>query len=79
MQAGITDFRNPIEKLRISEFETCLRWIYYHSKLKKGDGVILEASPELELAQHTKDIVKGPLSADTVKELDLICKRLRGR
>ncbi|KAJ5407332.1 hypothetical protein N7465_008616 [Penicillium sp. CMV-2018d] len=78
MQAGIMDFRETIRKLQISESEACLRWIYYHSKLQKGDGVILEASSAPELARHIKDIAKGPLPAESVKELDLLYKRLRG-
>jgi hypothetical protein len=67
MQTVIADFRENIGRLQISESEASLRWIYYHSKLQKGDGVILEASSGPELAQHIKDIAK-----------DLLCKRLRG-
>lgn len=77
-QASIMDFRETIRKLQISKSEACLRWIYYHSKLQKGDGVILEASSAPELAQHIKDIAKGPLPAESVEELDLLYKRLRG-
>lgn len=78
VQASIIDFRETIRKLQISESEACLRWIYYHSKLQKGDGVILEASSAPELARHIKDIAKGPLPAESVKELDLLYSRLRG-
>lgn len=78
MQAGIMDFRETIRKLQISKSEAYLRWIYYHSKLQKGDGVILEASSAPELAQHIKDIAKGPLPAESVEELDLLYMRLRG-
>ncbi|KAJ5365731.1 hypothetical protein N7517_008617 [Penicillium concentricum] len=78
MQANNGDFRATIGKLQISESEASLRWIYYHSKLQKGDGVILEASSGPELAQHIKDIAQGLLPAETVKELDLFCRRLRG-
>lgn len=46
--------------------------------MQKGDGVILEASSAPELAQHIKNIAKGPLPAENVKELDLLYKRLRG-
>ncbi|KAJ5409315.1 uncharacterized protein N7487_003674 [Penicillium crustosum] len=77
-QAGIMDFRETIKKFQLSEPEACLRWIYYHSKMQKGDGVILEASSAPELAQHIKNIAKGPLPAENVKELDLLYKRLRG-
>lgn len=78
MQAGIADFRETI-RLQILESEPSLRWIYCHSKLQKGDGVILEASSGLELPRHIEDIAKGPLPTESVKELDLLCKRLRGR
>ncbi|CAI7659599.1 unnamed protein product [Penicillium discolor] len=46
--------------------------------LEVADGVILEASSAPELAQHIKDIAKGPLPAESVEELDLLYMRLRG-
>ncbi|KAJ6191364.1 hypothetical protein N7519_001385 [Penicillium mononematosum] len=65
MQAGIADLGATIEKPQMSEPEVCLRWIYYNSKLQKGDsaGVILELPP------HIKNIANGPLPAETLKEM----------
>ncbi|KAJ5816059.1 hypothetical protein N7447_008292, partial [Penicillium robsamsonii] len=71
MHANNADFRATIVKLQISESEACLRWIYYHSKLQKGDDVILETNSGPELTQHIKNIVKGPLPAETV--INLTC------
>lgn len=70
MHDAIARVRETIEPLDISNAEASLRWIYYHSSLGPGDGVILGASRPSQLAQNLAGIAKGPLPAHVVAAID---------
>ncbi|KAJ5185246.1 hypothetical protein N7491_006884 [Penicillium cf. griseofulvum] len=44
IHTAMTGLLDTLEPLQISGSEACLRWIYHHSVLQEGDGVILGAS-----------------------------------
>lgn len=77
MHAAITDLQDTIEPLQISGSQACLRWIYHHSILEKGDGVILGASKISQIVQNVEDISKGPLPVEVVQKIDLLWDGLR--
>ena len=72
MHVAMTDLLNTVEPLQISGSEACLRWIYYHSHLREGDGVILGASKLLQIVQNARDIAQGPLPAEVVQKIDTL-------
>jgi aflatoxin B1 aldehyde reductase len=47
-----------------------LRWLSHHSKLRHEDGIILESATFEELQADVKEIKKGALPDDILKELD---------
>ncbi|KAJ9155249.1 Aldo/keto reductase [Pleurostoma richardsiae] len=64
---------------RMSEFlapreialpEAALRWLYWHSQLGEGDGIILGASKTEQVETNTADIRKGPLPQEVVDALE---------
>jgi aflatoxin B1 aldehyde reductase len=76
MHAAITDLQDTIEPLRISGSQACLRWIYYHSMLGDGDGVILGASNISQIVQNVDDVSKGPLPVEVVQRIDILWEKL---
>ncbi|KAJ5161931.1 hypothetical protein N7492_007323 [Penicillium capsulatum] len=72
MHAAMTDLLDTIEPLQITGSEACLRWLYYHSILQEGDGVILGASKISQITQNLGDISKGPLPAEVVQKIEAL-------
>ena len=58
------------EQYRLAMPEMALRWIYYHSMLKNGDGVIVGASRMTQLDGNMACIRQGPLPKSLAHELD---------
>ncbi|KAJ5091236.1 hypothetical protein NUU61_006106 [Penicillium alfredii] len=77
MHAAITDLQDTIEPLEITGSEACLRWIYYHSILREGDGVILGASKIPQIVQNVEHLAKGPLPEEVVLKIDSLRDQLR--
>lgn len=77
MHAAMTDLLKTIEPLKISGSEACLRWLYYHSSLREGDGVILGASKIPQLVQNMDDIAKGSLPAEVLKKIDMLWDKIQ--
>lgn len=59
---------------KISNVELALRWLFFHSQLKRehGDGVILGASRPDQLISNLESIRKGPLPTNVVNQLESI-------
>lgn len=75
MHAAMTDLLDTIAPLQISGSEACLRWLYYHSILREGDGVILGASKMAQIVQNMNDIAKGPLPAEVVQKIGTLWEK----
>ena len=56
----------------VSQAQLAYRWVTYHSALsqEKGDGIIVGASRPSQLEETLKGLDEGPLSDDTVKEIE---------
>ncbi|TGO92319.1 hypothetical protein BPOR_0005g00080 [Botrytis porri] len=82
LQEAIKDLENTLAPLDISGREASLRWIYYHSKLGNGDGIILGASKISQIRENIKSISAGPLSEQVVQKIegtwDLLAEDRRG-
>ncbi|KAJ6078644.1 hypothetical protein N7467_008397 [Penicillium canescens] len=76
MHAAITDLQDTIEPLRISGSQACLRWIYYHSMLGEGNGVILGANKISQIVQNVDNVSKGPLPVEVVQKIDSLWEKL---
>lgn len=77
MHAAMTDLLETIDPLQISGSEACLRWLYYHSSLREGDGVILGASKISQIVRNMGDIAKGILPAEVVKKIDMVWEKMQ--
>lgn len=77
MHASMIDLLDAIEPLQITGQEACLRWLYYHSALVEGDGVILGASKVAQIVQNMNDIDKGPLPVEIVQKIETLWERLQ--
>lgn len=76
MHRAVADLLNTIEPLEISETEACLRWLYYHSILNAGDGIILGASKASQIVHLMTDVFKGPLPEIVVQKIDSLLEQL---
>ncbi|KAJ6003796.1 hypothetical protein N7540_013096 [Penicillium herquei] len=74
---AITSLLDALEPLQISGSGACLRWLYYHSVLQEGDGVIMGASKLPQIVQNIDDIARGPLPAEVVRDIDLLWENLQ--
>ncbi|TGO24352.1 hypothetical protein BPAE_0105g00190 [Botrytis paeoniae] len=70
LQQAMKDLENNLTPLGISGREASLRWIYYHSKLGDGDGIILRASKISQISRNVKSISAGPLSEEVVQNIE---------
>ncbi|TEY45518.1 hypothetical protein BOTCAL_0330g00090 [Botryotinia calthae] len=70
LQEAMKDLENNLAPLSISGREASLRWIYYHSKLGDGDGIILGASKISQIRENVKSISAGPLSREVVQKIE---------
>lgn len=59
-----------LEPLGISSVEAALRWLYYHSLLGEGDGIILGASRAEQVVENVAAIRKGPLPEGVVQSIE---------
>lgn len=66
MHDAIRALKKVCDEEGVSLQEASMRWLVWHSKLGKGDAVILGASKEVQLESNVKDARKGPLG-DRVK------------
>lgn len=78
MHDAIWDLLDTIEPLNITGSEACLRWLYFHSALREGDGVILGASKMGQIVQNARDISKGPLPEEVVHKIDSLWTKVHG-
>ena len=69
MYSGNDKLRILGEKYRLSMPEMALRWIYYHSMLRDGDGVVIGASRVAQLEAGLASFRQGPLPDSSVDEL----------
>ncbi|KAM0131672.1 hypothetical protein ACHAO1_007165 [Botrytis cinerea] len=70
LQEAMKDLENALAPLGISGREASLRWIYHHSKLGDGDGIILGASKMSQIRENVKSISAGPLSEEVVQKIE---------
>ncbi|TGO38510.1 hypothetical protein BHYA_0073g00190 [Botrytis hyacinthi] len=70
LQQAMKDLENILAPLGISGREASLRWIYYHSRLGDGDGIILGASKISQIRENVKSISAGPLSEEEVQKIE---------
>lgn len=62
----------------VTKADLAYRWVKYNSPLKPehGDAIIIGASSEEQLKQTLDSINGGPLSANAVKKIDEIWKKI---
>ena len=70
MYSGNDKLRELGEGYGLSMAEMALRWVYYHSILRNGDGVIIGASKVAQLEAGLANIQQGPLPDSLADELD---------
>ncbi|KAI4870339.1 NADP-dependent oxidoreductase domain-containing protein [Hypoxylon rubiginosum] len=76
------DILRPIAKKHgLTEVECALRWMSYHSRLKKenGDGIVIGASSLAQLEENLKALEGGPLPGEVVQALDAGWQGIRGK
>ncbi|TGO75368.1 hypothetical protein BELL_0217g00040 [Botrytis elliptica] len=78
LQQAMKNLENTLAPLGISGREASLRWIYCHSKLGDGDGIILGASKISQIRENVQSISAGPLSEEVVQKIEGIWDLLAG-
>ena len=69
MHEAIGSLKAISEKANVGMDDLSLRWLFYHSILEEGDGVILGASKVSQIGKNTAQIKKGPLDEGIVREV----------
>lgn len=56
--------------------EAALRWLYFHSALEEGDGIILGVSKLAQLQQNTDGIAAGPLPPEVIEMFEQVWREV---
>ncbi|KAA6410622.1 MAG: hypothetical protein FRX48_06044 [Lasallia pustulata] len=67
---AIRELHSVCQSNSVTLAEVSLRWLVYHSKLRKEDAVILGASKISQIESNIKDIRQGPLSEQLLKAVE---------
>lgn len=67
-----------VSKHGISIPDAAIRWMYYHSILEKGDGIILGGSRIEQIQDNVKGIQAGSLPDDVVQTIEEIWEGIKG-
>ena len=67
---AIRELHSVCQSNNVTLAEVSLRWLVYHSKLRKEDAVILGASKISQIESNIKDIRQGPLSEQLLKAVE---------
>ncbi|KAL9046575.1 MAG: hypothetical protein Q9214_000620 [Letrouitia sp. 1 TL-2023] len=66
MHTAVKELYSSLQSHGIELAEASLRWVYYHSALHEGDGVILGASNIAQIKENMRWITRGPLEKNIV-------------
>ncbi|KAF7930984.1 uncharacterized protein EAE97_009193 [Botrytis byssoidea] len=70
LQQAMKNLETILAPLGISGREASLKWIYHHSKLGDGDGIILGARKISQIRENVMSISAGPLSEEVVQKIE---------
>ena len=72
MHRAIQNLEEVLEPYNIPLAEAAVRWIFHHSMLKTGDGVILNGSKPQYIEESMMHIERGPLPTEVVEEIERV-------
>ncbi|KAI9708297.1 MAG: hypothetical protein M1820_004001 [Bogoriella megaspora] len=78
LREAMKQFMSKCEKLDINTLEVALRWMYWHSALGEGDGMILGASKKKQILENVETLKKGPLEKGILEVVDELWAELKG-
>ena len=78
LQDAFKKFEAAVKGHDMSSREAALRWLYWHSKLGEGDGIILGASKAMQVVENVENIKKGELPSDVVSAVEEMWERVKG-
>ena len=70
MHVAMTKLQAKLDSQRTTAADASLRWLYYHSALGEGDGLILGASKTTQIQRNAESISKGSLPNDLIKAFE---------
>jgi len=76
MHCAIRQLQKGCEGHALKLTDAALRWLYHHSVLATGDGVILGASKEDQVRQNVDAMSKGPLPDDLLELFEQMWKEV---
>ncbi|KAI9716595.1 MAG: hypothetical protein M1828_007628 [Chrysothrix sp. TS-e1954] len=68
--------RDVCGRFGVGTLEAGLRWIFWHSALGEGDGVILGASRDEQVTLNVESVMKGPLPGEVVTVIEEVWRDL---
>lgn len=72
MHAAYAKLKAIADRNGLSTGELSLRWLFYHSQLGDGDGIIVGASKPDHLVSACDTIERGPLVEEVATELEIL-------
>ena len=70
-------FVEKVEAMGLTPLEVALRWIYCHSVLGEGDGVILGASKVSQIEQNVATLQRGALDKKALAAVEDLWETLK--
>ncbi|KAI9658639.1 MAG: hypothetical protein M1821_002199 [Bathelium mastoideum] len=72
-----SQFIKKVERMGLNGVDVALRWIYWHSPLGEGDGVILGASTVRQIEQNKASLEGGPLDQNVLQAVEELWAELK--
>lgn len=70
LHGAMREFDVAVKAHELSSREVALRWLYHHSVLEDGDGILLGASKLSQIADNVECMSRGPLPEDVVSAVE---------
>ena len=78
MNEAVRNFVDICAANGMTPIEAALRWVYWHSPLDDGDGIILGASKISQIEQNCASVRKGQLSDNVVTACETLWQSVEG-
>lgn len=77
MHTAVKELYSGLQTHGIELAEASLRWVYYHSALQEGDGIILGASDIAQIEENMRWISRGRLEKNVVTMFEEIWEKVK--
>ncbi|KAL9093596.1 MAG: hypothetical protein Q9165_003991 [Trypethelium subeluteriae] len=77
LRASTGRFIERVKGMDMNPLDVALRWVYWHSVLGEGDGIILGASKVRQIVENVASLEVGPLGPEVLEAVEELWQELK--